>query len=487
MKQEKIPQEYMTAARNLVDDKFRVIFGFDGAETVDANRPGEWKRAVGWGGDQPTFSWKRFLTLEDSYNPLPGQLNPWSLKTWYKWGCRKFHFHNPFGKVARGKSQELVYEIDQFLNAKNGLTIGSEVQNTKMPWLVNDFVAVIKALTTGQPGTLDQATWESWVKGEDAWFNPAEPIDLIVYVGSLAEPAPNDIAYERYIARWEERFTASPTAALARLKASVQPLIDANCRIGFDAVCVAAGPEPGKYVPFEKQSLALQKGWWAFWTWINSKIGKDRIYIESHPFYRYGHPNPYLGWNVIADDDWSTSQCCISNPASASGPHMTSEMGGAEFIRCLWQGAPSRTPLVGKIDSDGDVHPERYHFLEGHESVVRVKSDFDSDSELRLSPPTCCAPGHNYYWYDLMGSILAYHMIEKQNIRGETRPHANFTRSSLMVSNSILQVLPPAYPGDKRHGNQFGLKYPSKDAFVIFIAESLMGRNTLETTLYAPR
>jgi hypothetical protein len=86
-----------------------------------------------------------------------------------------------------------------------------------------------------------------------------------------------------------------------------------------------------------------------------------------------------------------------------------------------------------------------------------------------------------------MGNILAYHMIEKQNIRGETRPHANFTRSSLMVSNSILQVLPPAYPGDKRHGNQFGLKYPSKDAFVIFIAESLMGRNILETTLYAPR
>ena len=42
MKQEKIPQEYMTAAKNLVDDKFRVIFGFDGAETVSTNRPGEW-------------------------------------------------------------------------------------------------------------------------------------------------------------------------------------------------------------------------------------------------------------------------------------------------------------------------------------------------------------------------------------------------------------------------------------------------------------
>lgn len=475
-------------ARQIFGDKFRVIFGFDGEETVASNGPGEFRRAVGWGGEESTFTWKRFVTLEDNYNPSPGQLNPWSLKKWYGWGARKFHFHNPFGKVARGKSQQLVYEVDQFLNAKNGLTIGAELQNTKMPWLVNDFVPVIRALTTGQQGTLDQETWDSWTAGKDAWFNPSEPIDIIVYIGSLAEPAEGDPDYHVYIQRWEEHFKRSYTGAVNRLKASVQPLIDANCRIAFDAACVAAGPVPGKFVSLEKQSFNMQKGWWAFWTWINKKIGKDRIYIESHPFRRYGYDNPYLGWNIIADDDWSTSLCCTADPTTKSGPHMTSEMGAIEFVRCLWQGAPTRTPLISRTDSSGSVVPERYYFLKDSETATKITSEYDPNStEVRLQPPSCCDPGHNYYWHDLIGSIAAYHLLEKQNIRGETNPDGNATKSVFLISNTALQVLPEAYSGDLRWGRQFGIKYQSKEDFIGYVAKLIEEKNNSLSDIYRPR
>ena len=476
--------ENIEIAQKLFNDKFRVSFGFDGEETVDSNKPGEFRRAVGWGGEESTFTWKRFVTLEDNYNPYPGELNPWSLKKWYQWGARKFHFHNPFGKVARGKSQFLVYEIDQFLNAKNGLTINGEVQNTKMPWLVNDFVSVIKALTTGQQGTLDQATWDSWTVGKDAWFNPSEPIDLIVYVGSLADPHISDSAYGVYIDRWEEHFKRSPSGALTRLKNSVIPLIEANCRIGFDAACVAAGPVPGKNIPFDRQCIELQKGWWSFWKWINNKIGKDRVYIESHPFKVNGEANPYLGSNIISDDDWSTSLCCPAEPYGQGGPHMTSEMGDVEFIRCIWQNAPKRTPFVSRIDDLGQEIPERYYFLRNSVEVSEVKSEYNELIEKRLLPQNCCDPGHNYYWNHLFPSIIAFHMLENQTIRGEIHPEKNITRSSLLIPNTLLQILPEAYPNDERAKKQFGLIFEDSISFIKYIANKIDKKQNLVASVY---
>ena len=153
--------QYTDKARALFKERFRVRFNFDGSISTSEGSLGEKRRAVGFGGDKSTFTWRRFISLEECYNPHPGQLNPWSLKAWYKWGCRKFHFHNPFGKVVQGSAQGLVYEVDQYLNAKNGLTIGGVVQNTPMPWLVNDFKSTIKALTTGQMGTMDAANWNA--------------------------------------------------------------------------------------------------------------------------------------------------------------------------------------------------------------------------------------------------------------------------------------------------------------------------------------
>ena len=483
-------------ARQLFNDKFRVIIGFDGQIQTDQNGPGEFRRAAGWGADRSTFTWKRFLTLEDnSYNPYAPNLSPWSLKAWYKWGCRKFHFHNPFGKVAIGRTQQLVYEIDQFLNARDGLTYNGQVQNTPCPWMVADFVPVIRALTTGTRGTLDQATWDAWTSGPDAWFNPAEPIDLIVYVGGMADPgialdanSGSIEGYSAYIDRWENLFATNPRAAARRLRESVQPLINAYCKIGFDASVASPGPVPGDNVALANMDRALQRGWWDFWKWLETRIGKDRMYVESHPFKKgTGRTNPYLGYNVIADDDWSTSKCCPVQPTGSQGPHATSEMGAVEFWRCLWQQTPTACPLIVSI-KDGVRTLERYSFLESAtQSVQTITSAYDPTvQERRLIPGTCCSPNHNYYWADLWASIIAFHLLEKQHSRGEVYPEQNITKQGIMVSSTILQILPEAYPNDPRWERQFGNRFPTATSFVNYLAGLIDIKKRSQDTVFNP-
>lgn len=460
-------------AKTLFDERFRVRFNFDGIVSTDQNGPNEKRRVLGFGADKSTFNWKRFISLEDTYNPSPNDLNPWSIKKWYKWGCRKFHLHNPFGRVAPGNTQQLVYEVDQYLNAKNGLSINGVVQNTPMPWLVNDFVEVFKALTTGQQGTLDQATWSSWTTGPDAWFNPSEPIDVIVYIGAMADPK-NDSAYQAYVNRWNTAFNLNSTTAAKRLKDSVQPLIDANCRIAFDAAVVSPGSIPGSVVPTTTQGIALQKGWWSFFTWVVKTIGKNKVYVESYPFKKSGVANSYLGYNVISDDDWSYSPSVSGGP---DGPHLTSEMGDVEFWRAIWQNEPNTTPL---ISIDGSK--ERYWFLD-HVSYAITDP---TTKQRRLSPATCCNPNHNYYYGDVYGAIIAYHLIEKQNIRGETNEKNNITRSGILIPHSLLQILPEAEPNDPRWNQQFGNKFKSSVDFINYLSQILDNKKSIEADLYNP-
>lgn len=54
------------------------------------------------------------------------------------------------------------------------------------------------------------------------------------------------------------------------------------------------------------------------------------MYIESYPFKNGGESNPYLGYGIISDDDWSYSKWVQPGP---DGPHMTSELGQVEFWR----------------------------------------------------------------------------------------------------------------------------------------------------------
>jgi hypothetical protein len=325
--------------------------------------------------------------------------------------------------VPSNSPQATVYEVDQYVNAKNGLTYDGQTLNTPSPWLVNDFVNVFRALTTGTRGRLDQATWDAWTIGPDAWFNPAQPIDVIIYIGGLADPAgANGGSYSTYIQRWQQYFNTDPKAAERRLKESVAPFISAYCRIAFDAGVFSPGPVPGDNVAITVQNRTMQRGWWRFWKWLESKIGKNRMYVEAHPFKTgIGRSNPYLGYNIIADDDWSNSRCCPYTTADF-GPHATSEMGDVQFIRAVFQrtSTGSANPLISSV-KEGVRTLERYSFLENLDpsSIITVSSPFDPTiSEKRLAGPT--GPPtfpHNYYWYHLYPAIIAYHRADTHSRR----------------------------------------------------------------------
>lgn len=284
-----IPSTVELASR-IVEQRLRVNFGFDGAVT---SASGINYRAVSWGCDNPAHTWESWLTLENTpggYNPYAGgsgpggtALNPWSFKTWYQAGYRNYHFHCPFGKVQSGQGdvQELVYEVDQFLNARDGLSINGVVQNQPCPHLTNDFVAIFKALCTGQQGTLTNQQWTNLT----TWFDPASPIDLTVYIGGMCTPY-GDTAYRAYVTRWEQlaAIDRSGTTALNRLKASVAPLLEIGCKIAFDAMVASPGLTPGYNITFDQVNRRLQTVWISFFKWLERRIGKSKIYVESHPF-----------------------------------------------------------------------------------------------------------------------------------------------------------------------------------------------------------
>lgn len=464
-------------AAQLFKEGFRVTFGFDGQTTSTEGNSTSIRRAAGWGADRNTFTWKRFISLEDNYNPYGTELNPWSLKRWYQWGARRFHFHCPFGRVVDGKTQSRVYEVDQFLNAKDGLIINGVVQNSPCPWMVTDFVDVIQALTTGRRGKLDLATWNSWTTGSAAWFNPSDPIKVTVYIGSISDQPDTDTAYTAYVQRWETLFATDPRGAAARLKASVMPFIRANCSIGFDSVISAAGPVPGSNVSITKHSRELQRGWWQFWKWLETKIGKKRIYVESHPYKRGRGNNPYLNYNCIADDNWSSSLCCPYTTGS-TGPHATSELGDIEFVRCIWSNSESSTPLIATI-KNGQKTLERYSFLEVNDDVINVPSQFISNAtEIRLSPATI----DNFYWSPYYASIIAYHLLERQDVRGEPNPRSNITKQAILVPATLLQVI-YRFQGSGNYYKQFALQFPTSAHFIAYLAgkitEKYQNRNSI--------
>jgi hypothetical protein len=487
-----IPNTIDLASR-IVEQRLRVSFGFDGAVAASSGR-----RAIGWGCDNPSHTWESWLTLENSpgaYNPYAGgsgpggtSLSPWSFKTWYQAGYRNFHFHNPFGKVRSGAglAQELVYEVDQFLNARDGLTINGVVQNDPNTWLTNDFVAVFKALCTGQQGTLSNAQWSSLT----AWFNPASPITLTVYIGGMCTPG-TDTAYETYVTRWEQLAASdrAGTAALNRLKASVAPLLEIGCNIGFDAMVASPGTTPGYNVPFSQVNRKMQTVWITFFKWLERKIGKSKIYVESHPFRTQpgtsspGSKNAYLGYHEIADADWYSSHCCSSDPAeNPYGPHASSEKGTVEVWQALWAGSPQRTPLVYSIGNNTQqVEWEKYSFLYDIDpsALQIVASEQRPDyKELRLTPGSCCGSGHNYYWGHLYPEIIAYHLLDETAglTRDDPAPESSAVKRCFMIPNTLMQVLPIASSGDPRYTQQFPLRCPTKADLVQFIARNLEQR-----------
>ena len=123
---------------------------------------------------------------------------------------------------------------------------------------------------------------------------------------------------------------------------------------------------------------------------------------------------------------------------------------------------------------------ERYWFLKDHPHAFLNKTT----DELRLKPADCCASGHNYYWGDVYGDIIAYHMLEKQNTRWETNERGNITRSGILVPHALLQVLPESFQGDPAWGRQFGKRFETAEAFVGHLVSIMDKKKDSETSIY---
>lgn len=334
------------AAQEAFKNNFWVAFQFDGQGYDPYNTDSSVvnKRVVSWAQNE-SFTWHKFVNghPEIFYN------TDWSLKRWYQWGQRNFHLHMPFGKpvlqnvVGSGPNgilthpEHLSYQPDAFLCARDGfgdVYADSYFFNNPMPHLTNDFEKVWKALITGQQGELSDQQWYEITQ----WFNPNEPIKVIVYNGSVSEGEGMSAWY-----RWSNLFNGNYDSALQRLKDSVEPFINCKMRIGFDALTTTPGSVPGRLIPFHKLSRKAQEGWWEFFTWLEDQIGPENIYMEGHPYKRVVYsevglptnekdPNPYVGRGVGVLVESESS--CFNDQISPDF-HYNSELGRIHYLRAI--------------------------------------------------------------------------------------------------------------------------------------------------------
>jgi len=503
------------------DERFIITYNFDGAMTTDQNGRGDQRRAIGWGGDKDTFTWKRWLTLEDAYNPTPGQVNPWSLRAWYTWGARNFWLHSPFGKPTNNGNpsidcpEQMVYQVDQYLAARDGLTYMDysgvrggaasgtgatpRVINTPMKWLTDDFVKVWKTLTTGEKHPdMTAREWKEILE----WFDPSQPIKVSVYVGGLADPGTtNNFGgedYGSYIQRWNDLFTQNASTAAQRLRDSVQPFIECGMDIGFDALCASPGPigaRFGIWIPFSRINQNAQNGWWNFITTTKSLLkdtinGAKKVYCESAPFKKEGMDSPYLGFDIVSMDNWFADSCwaTFTPDTAATRPYKTSELSPSgeeiDVLLCPAWGGAEHTPLVSRTDN-GVRKWARYAFLASAPEAINTTPQCTPwDLETRLDTAACCVGKHNYYWNHLWPSIIAFHLLEPQYTGNETNRGGVKIKNKILVSPAIRQVLPEAYAGDTRHPMQFGSQFTNAASFVYYVRGRLAAGVDASVSVY---
>ena len=253
------------------------ITGFSGGFTAGA--PWPYRPAAALAGVTPGTP----PTQSVNFDFYSTQMETTSIAEWYKWGVRRFHIHQPFGRIRKGRNQETQqYQMDSFVCARDGFrddsisvpSNNSEILEEKrfgnipMPWITNDvvdgitqgFVPLWKALITGTAGDLSNDMWKrlTGIGGPSAWFDPSDPITVSAYTGA--------INHETF-RRWRRWFDAGnsiagtttngmgidtngvPIATFARqrMEDSLSPFIRTGMRLGFDALVGAPGPVVGQY------------------------------------------------------------------------------------------------------------------------------------------------------------------------------------------------------------------------------------------------
>jgi hypothetical protein len=428
-----------------------VTYNFDGK--VQPNFPVY--RAISWGGDNPTFTWLKFVNGEEpfanSYNPHEGRDHPWSVKAWYKWGARQFHLHMPFGRPFINTTpqpgyenyEHLAYQADQFVCTGELFIDNSVVYNYPMPHLVQDFERIWRSLIEGRQYCTD-SEWASLTE----WFDPTDPIRVIAYNGTITKYGET---VENQYPRWSRLFDNNYDLALLRLKASVQPFINCGMQIALDALAAAPGPIPGQYISTDQLSAKAQTGWWDFYVWLVGQIGVSNIYCEAAPEKRLNlltgnlDRSPYLGLNVMASEDWSYF------PAStATYFHKLSELGAVRYLRCPYWGG------VGPKVKRNNIYlsPARYPDLLDYGSY-KGEGGSVADGELRIN-----RTDQNVYFGTAFEHIyMARNLKDRFDQEGDPNPEMNLTIPGYMMNPLCLQEYPTSWGA--KNTQRFIDRFPS--------------------------
>lgn len=420
-----------------------VIYNFDGEP------PSTYRyRAVGYGGTSPyLFSWRDFVNGTCFYNPEldQNQINPISLKRWYLWGQRNFQLHQPFGRPSFipsipayvSRRENLAYQADAYLLTKDGFRqddYPDAYVNLTMPWLLEDFTRIWKALITG-----DMSVLTTLERSQLNWFNPRDPITVIVYQGCISRLSENA---ENQYPRWNALFNNDYASALQRLKESVQPFIDCKMHIALDALAVAPGDVPGKYIPLSLLNAKAQTGWWEFYLWLKNQVGAENLYCEATQSLRYNlfnnrfDPSPYIGINAMSEEDWS-----YANPDTMSFNKL-STLGRVNFIRVPHWGLGPKTNRINSAYS-----PARYERL----SALGVTA---TDGEIRL-----VVKAENNYHNGIWHEIIKTNLMEKFQQEQDPQQDHNMVIDCIGIPPTLLQ----AYPASGFTGSQrsFISKFPT--------------------------
>lgn len=435
----------LAAASQTIDIRYRVwvAYNFDGA--VQPAYSGY--RAVNWGGDNPAFTWLKFVNGEapfaNGYNPHAGRDHPWSVKAWYKWGMRQFHLHMPFGRPIVPLPppgyiafEHLSYQADSYLCTAEGLVESGVLYNIPMPHLIQSFEPIWRSLIEGRQYCSDQE-WASLLE----WFNPDDPIRVIVYNGVISKQSNN---VENQYPRWTRLFNRNYDEALNRLKSSVQPFINCGMQIALDALATMGGMIPGQYIPTNQLGEKAQLGWWEFYTWLVDQVGIQNLYCEAQPEKKYNlitgnmDPSPYLGLNVMSSEDWS-----YFPSTTATTFHNMSELGRVRYLRAgRWGGVGQKTQRINPYLSQA-----RYADL----SEYGMISPVDGEKRLdRLAQNTYLGTSFEHIY-------IARNIKDRYNQEGDPRQESNVTIPGYIMNTVCLQEYPLSWgaPGLQRFIDRF--------------------------------